>query len=229
MSDLYRLLLRAIATRGRVAAMGAAGALILLLGFLIRVGEGSAANARELADVGGIALLLPVVAVVFATGVLGDLIDDGTFAYVSLLPVPRWRLATAAWAAAVTAALPLTIVPIVGAVLLGGAGGEHAWAVAAATAAGALAYGALFAGLGVVARRALLWGLVYAVVWEGTLASISEQLAALSVRRYTRGMVGAIVGRPEAVSGTTAGVVLALVVVGGLALTTLALRRRQVP
>lgn len=227
MTDLYRLLLRPIASRGRLATAAVAGGVIVLLAVALLVGDGSTADARTLIDNAGVSLLLPVVATVFATGVLGDHIDDGTLSYLWLLPVPRWRLALAAWAAATTVVVPLIVLPLGLAAALASAGTDYVGATVAASALGACGYTAVFTALGVALRRALLWGLVYAIVWEGTIASLSPALAALSIRRYARGVVGALSDTPAAVSGPTAVVVLLLITGLGLATATIVLRRRQ--
>ena len=51
-------------------------------------------------------------------------------------------------------------------------------------AAATLAYTPIFVGLGLKVRRALIWGLVYIVVFEGVVASVGSTLARFSVRLH---------------------------------------------
>ena len=62
---------------------------------------------------GNIATLVPVAVLVFGAASLGDLIDDGSMVYLWLRPVPTWLHVVAAWAATVTVAVPLVVVPVV--------------------------------------------------------------------------------------------------------------------
>ena len=69
--------------------------------------------AWTLVDAYGLSLLIPVVALVFASAALGDLAEDGTLVYLWLRPLPRWQLALAAFAASVTVAVPVAVLPLV--------------------------------------------------------------------------------------------------------------------
>lgn len=223
----FRLLLGPVATRGRLLAVGAGGALIVLLATAITLGGGSPRDARDLVDDAGMALLLPVIGAVFGTAVLGEHVEDGTLGYLWLTPWPRQRLAAVAWAVAVTVAWPLVAVPLAVAALVGGAGTRFALAAVLTALLGVAAYGALFTALGVALRRALVWGLLYAVFWEGTLASVSDTLAVLSLRRYTRGTLAAIAGRSSGVEPVTAVTTLVAVTLVGIGVAGWVLRRRQ--
>lgn len=230
MGPLTGMLFRQHASRGRLAAMGTVGVIVVLLGLAIMVGDGGASAARQLVDEAGFALLVPVTAVVFATSVLGDPAEDGTIGYLLTTPRPRWRITVPALAATSAALVPLAVVPLVAALVLNGVDLDAILAVAVASALGAIAYGALFTALGVRLRRALLIGLVYSAIWEGVVARFGTGLARLSVRQYALSVQAGLEGSsppPGGVSATTAVVVLlALVVVGG-ALTTRFLRTHE--
>jgi ABC-2 type transport system permease protein len=86
--------------------------------------------------------------------------------------------------------------------------------------------------LGLRVRRALVWGLLYILIWEGFVALAGAGAARLAVRSYTRSVLADVTGvelRLATVGPTTAVVVPVLVAVAGLALTTWRLRTMDVP
>jgi ABC-2 type transport system permease protein len=228
MAALTGLLWRNHATRGRVAAVGVVGALLVSLAVAILFGDGGASAALDLVEIAGLALLVPVGAVVFATSVLGDPAEDGTLGYLLNTPRPRWRLAGAAYAATAATVVPLVVVPLAVALLLNAVSPATVAAVSGAAALGAAAYCAVFMALGVRFQRALLFGLLYTAIWEGVVAGFGTGLARLSVRQYVTSLMAGLRGEPvpdAGVSTVTAAVVLIGLVVVGLAVTTGLLRR----
>ncbi|MEH0930084.1 ABC transporter permease subunit [Micromonospora sp. CPCC 205558] len=131
----------------------------------------------------GLAVVLPVVALIIGTGVLGAEIDDGTVVHILTKPLPRWqivlpKLAVATGVTAVTAAVPLYVAGVLAnSVRLG-------LALAAAAALGALAYSAFFLALSLVTRRPVLLGLVYVLIWEGLLGNFVSGTKVLSIQQY---------------------------------------------
>jgi ABC-2 type transport system permease protein len=131
----------------------------------------------------GIAVVLPVLALVIGTGVLGAEIDDGTILHILAKPLPRReiilaKLSVAAVVTAVTIAVPMFAVGLVaGDVGLG-------VALAVATALGAVAYTALFLALSLLTRRPVLVGLMYVLVWEGVLGNVVSGTQVLSIQQY---------------------------------------------
>lgn len=229
MSAAYRLLCRTQAGRGRVAfAAAVAGTLVLAAVALGATGAGRGAVAN-LVGGAGLGVVVPVVALLFAVANLGDLVGDRTLAYLWLRPIPRRHLASAALAASLTAILPLTALPVGLATVLGGRADLLVPALLAATL-GAVAYSAVFLGVGLRTRRSLLWGLLYVLLWEDGAANLAAPMAAVSVRRYTTSLFTTLGQAPPArfeVGTVTALAVLALLATAGLALTTWLLRRHQ--
>ena len=70
----------------------------------------------------GFGLVLPVVALVFGGAAIGDLRDDKTLVYLWLRPMDRWPIVVGAALAAATLAAPITLISIVLAAILTGAG-----------------------------------------------------------------------------------------------------------
>lgn len=231
MGALTGMLLAQHASRGRVVAMGAAGVMMALLGVAILLGDGAINAARGVVEEAGFALLVPVVAAVFATSVLGDPAEDGTLGHLLTTPRPRWRIALPALAATCTVVLPLAVAPVAAVLVLNGAPIGTLAAYTTATILAALAYSSIFTALGLAMRRGLLLALVYTAIWEGIVSRFGAGLARLSVREYTMSALAGLRDRPapfDGVSGPIAIVVLVLLVVGGAVATTLLLRTHRV-
>lgn len=164
----------------------------------------------------GLAVVLPVVALIVGTGVLGAEIDDGTVVHILTKPLPRWqivlpKLAVATGVTAVTVAVPLYVAGVLAhSVRLG-------LALAAAAAVGALAYSALFLALSLLTRRPVLLGLVYVLIWEGLLGNVVTGTQVLSIQQYVIALADRLAptGLLEAsVSVPVAAVMTALISVG---------------
>ena len=232
MSHLYRILLRTSVTRGRLLAFLAAGTLLDLIAYAIRVSDYAhrEADTFGLLDTSALALYAPIVALVFATSSLGDLASDGTLVYVWLRPVASWRVVLVALAATLTVTLPLTLVPIWLAVALAGAGLQQLWALSAATALAVVAYAAVFTGFGLRVRFALIIGLVYVVIWEAGIASLGKGPAAVSIRHYAESLASHLSGQSVANTADPwpSVVVLVAVAAAGVVLTSVLLARQDV-
>ncbi|MEJ7765982.1 MAG: hypothetical protein WKF86_10835 [Acidimicrobiales bacterium] len=236
MALVYRLLLRTLLSKARVAAMSAIGLVGVLIALAIRAAditdaERTLAITRELLGGYGLNLVVPVTALVFASAAFGDPTDDRTMVYLWLTPIPRWRLVAAGWAASLTVAGPVAVVPVVIAAAVAGAEGRLVAAAAAGACLATAGYTAVFLGLGLLVRRALAWGLAYVLIWELAVARISKGAARLSVSVYSRSVlsaVGEVVKPRNAAAVSTSLIVLALVVVAATALTTRALSRADV-
>ena len=188
----YRVVLRQLVTRGRLAALLLVGAVVAIVAAAVgasdSIDDPLEAAVRVIADLGFTALV-PIVALVFATASLGDMRDDGTLVYLWLRPMDRWPVVVGAWAASVTVSLPLTIVPLGVASALVDGGGELITATVLACAVGVIAYAAVFVLLGLLVRNAIVWGLAYVLIWEGIVAAYGNIPARLSVRGYTRSII----------------------------------------
>ena len=131
----------------------------------------------------GFGAVLPIIALVVGTGVLGSEIDDGTLTHILAKPLPRseiilTKLAVASGITAGVAGVPLFVVG-----LLAGQP-PVAFALLAAAAVGGIAYSAFFLALSLVSRRPVLIGLVYVVLWEGVLGNLLTGTRNLSIAQY---------------------------------------------
>lgn len=131
----------------------------------------------------GLAVVLPVIALIVGTGVLGSEVDDGTLVHILTKPLPRRdivlaKLAVAVGVTAFTTAVPLFVAGVLAdSVRLG-------VALAIGAVVGAFAYSALFLMLSLLTRRPVLLGLVYVLVWEGLLGNYLSGTKVLSIHQY---------------------------------------------
>jgi ABC-2 type transport system permease protein len=172
----------------------------------------------------GLAVVLPVVALIVGTGVLGSEIDDGTVVHILTKPLPRWqiilpKLAVAAGVTTVTTAVPLYVAGVLAeSVRLG-------LALALAGAVGALAYSALFLALSLLTRRPVLLGLVYVLIWEGLLGNVVSGTGVLSIQQWVIAIADRVAGTEllEATVSIPVSVVMSVLVTIGF--TVLAIDR----
>ncbi len=231
---LWSVLVRSIVTRVRVIGLGLLGAGAIALGVAVHLSN--AANrpdaAWSLVDSYGLSLLIPVVALMFASAALGDLAEDGTLVYLWLRPVPRYQLALAAVAASVTVVVPVALIPLLVGAAISGGGIRLIDATAAGGMLATVAYSAVFCGLGLRVRRALAWGLAYLLIWEQAVARVSHGAARVSLFVSTRSLAAYLARRPpphNAVAWTT-GLILPLVVAfAAVVVTTRSLNRGEIP
>jgi ABC-2 type transport system permease protein len=230
-SAAFRFLLRTATSRGRLAALGGLGLIAILVGLAAGLGGNlDPDEAADLVEVAGLGLFAPLITLVLASAVLGEHAEDQTLVYLWMRPVSRARLAFAAHAVAMVVAMPFVVVPmVVMAALVGDAG-----VVAGAAAAGVLAvvgYTGIFVAIGLRTNRALLWGLVYVLVWEGAIASVGSTLARTSLRVHLGSVLRSVADLPRdefGVNGAVATFVLLAVGALGVAVTSWLLGRSDV-
>lgn len=192
---VYQLILRSVATRGRLVGIGLLAAMFVVVGVLV----GSLSPEEPLRAATGyvnasVTTIIPVAVLVFGAGTIGDLIDDGTLVYLWLRPVPTWVHVTAAWLATVTISLPLVGLPtLLAAAVISTDSGVLIGAALSSVVAVA-AYSALFVVGGIRFRRALPWGLAYILIWEGFVAVAGKTASKLAIRSYTRSILSAETG-----------------------------------
>lgn len=175
-----------------------------------------------------------VIAVVIAASAIGDEREDGTILYLASTPLARGTIMTsqvlASWIASMGLLVPCVLAS--GAIALGDRleGGMLAWPLAGVALA-ALAYSALAALLAMVTRRPIVLGILYILLWEGSIATFAASADRLSVAAYGRAIAveGVVdVNAPDA-STTTSVVVLAVVAAAATWLAAVRLRRTELP
>jgi ABC-2 type transport system permease protein len=174
----------------------------------------------------GMGLIVPLLGLIAGTGVIGPEIDDGSIVHLLAKPLPRSSVVVSKLLVAVGTGALLSAVGmlVAGLAMSGGREGVAAgYAVAALTAS--VAYGALFLMLAVISRYAVMIGLVYALIWEGTVGSFVPGARALSIQQWGTS-VGAAVAEQDAIpADLSVGVALTLLVVVTVAATAWAANR----
>ena len=186
----HNVLLKQLITKGRLIGITIIGLLPILLGWVI----GRQSDDPLEAGVGfvsymGLSILIPIVALIFASASLGDTREDGTLVYLWLRPISRLSVSTGAWAASVTIALPLTVIPMTISAILLDAGNSVITATIVTSILALLAYSSLFVILGLIVKNPVLWGLAYIFIWEAIVASFAKPAAALAVSGYSRAII----------------------------------------
>jgi ABC-2 type transport system permease protein len=220
---VHRLVTSQLLTRARVGAV--CGLSLLLVGVGVIVSNSSGVEpVRDGANL-GLAIVVPVVALLFASAALGDLRDDKTLVYLWLSSLPRWVVPVAATAASATVVLPAVVVPsVVTAAVLSTSGGLVSGTLAA-TLLGGLAYNAVFVAMGLLTRRTLVWGIAYILIWEGFVAGAGAGAARFALRAHTRSILADSTGTSLRLGDISPTVSITVLVATTLVATLAAVRR----
>jgi ABC-2 type transport system permease protein len=191
--------------------------------------------------------LLPITTLILATAALGNEVEDRTLPYLVLKPVARARIAWEKLLGVLVVALPAILAGVALAYLIVAAGGEDnlrfgdpvppdlslppvLWAMLGAGAAGIIALAAIFLFVSLVIPRALLVGIVYALVWESLLGRFLPGVRVVSVRHYVQSIFVALLDDPTVTLANATSLRASLIALGAaslvaLLLTTWRLRR----
>jgi ABC-2 type transport system permease protein len=158
-----------------------------------------------------IATLLPIMVLILATGALGNEIEDSTLPYLTLKPIGRLRIVLEKLLATLVVCIPIVLAGLLATYLIvfrGDAGESDSlnflWALFASAIAGTLAYSAVFLLVSLFVARALLVGIVYALVWESLLGRYLTGLKVVSIRHYTESILVGMADDPDIdLSGAT--------------------------
>jgi ABC-2 type transport system permease protein len=235
MLTVARVTVRALLGRRRTILMALLAGAPVLLGVLIRLGNGPRPSALQNALDGLIvSSVLPLVALVFGSAALGSELDDGTGVHLLTKPIPRWTIVVPKLVVAggLTALLVVPSTLLAG-VLIGGTGSHQVGmtvAFAAAALVGGFLYSAIFVALGAVTSRGLIIGLAYSLLWEGLLSAALQGTQLFSVREYIRGMASALAapGDVKSVVGGQAFVLTAIAIAVVTAIATVRLARYEI-
>jgi ABC-2 type transport system permease protein len=202
-------------------------AVLLLLAVAVRAfGENDLEVSANILQRFGLATLLPLLALIAGTGVIGPEIDDGQIMYVLTKPIPRrvvvlTKLAVAIVLVSVFAAVPT----LVAGLLMNGMTAQMAPAFAVGMLVGGIAYSAVFVALGVVSRNAVTIGLLYALVWETLLGNFAPGAKSASVQQWALSVTDALTGATPVISTVSLPIALSLLILLPVAATLLAVVR----
>ena len=136
--------------------------------------------------------LLPLVALIYASGMIQDEQEEQTLTYLLIRPIPKWAmygiklLATLTTTVLLTALFTaVTYVAIYGRSGTAGVPGRCLKTIAIHSLA-VTAYCALFGLIGLLTKRALIVGILYAAIFEGLLANLPFSIRLITVIYYSR-------------------------------------------
>ncbi|HYN34765.1 MAG TPA: ABC transporter permease subunit [Ilumatobacteraceae bacterium] len=185
----YRIVLRQLTSRARIVGLSLLAFIAPLSAWALGRSDPSLDDAVNLVASVGFGLVLPIVALVFGGAALGELREDKTLVYLWLRPMDRWPIVVGAALAAATIAAPITLISIVLAAVLTGAGNGIVGGTLLATVVGLIAYVSVFTLFGVWLKRFIVWGLAYILIWEGFIAQAGPGVARVALRKYTRSIL----------------------------------------
>jgi ABC-2 type transport system permease protein len=175
----------------------------------------------------GLVVVVPLVALVATSGLLAAEIDDGSISYLLAKPVSRYTIVASKLVVALVCVVAFGAVPtlVAGFVLLPSSP-SVALGFAVAALLGGTAYCAVFAWLSVLTRHAVVFGLVYLLIWEGLLGGLLDGIRWLSVTRWSAEVVDRVADLDlvDDLPLSYALIALAVVMAGGVGLTGRQLR-----
>ncbi|AZS76547.1 hypothetical protein DDE74_20650 [Streptomyces lydicus] len=181
-----RLTYRALLGRRRALILFALPALLVVLAVAVRVLAG--ADDATAGDIlGGFALgtMVPLIGVIAGTGAIGPEIDDGSVVYLLAKPVSRPSIIFTKLLVAIGVTVTFSALPVLLAgFLLNGNSQQMAVGYAVAAAVASVAYSALFLLFGTITRHAVVFGLVYALIWEAFVGTLISGAKTLSIQQW---------------------------------------------
>jgi ABC-2 type transport system permease protein len=220
------LTVRATLGRRRAFLFALPAVILIALTLVLRASRpaGTPWPDRVLGDF-GFSVLLPLTALIIGTGVLGAEIDDGSAIHLLATPVRRASIVVTKFAVAAVATMVFAAVPELIAGLLAPNSGRLAFALFTGALAGSVIYSAVFVMASVFTSRAIAFGLLYVLIWEGLLSNLVGGARILSIAHYCLGIANAIYQDPNLNAGLTLATSLILGAVVTVAALILAARR----
>jgi ABC-2 type transport system permease protein len=139
--------------------------------------------AQPIIDGLGFGVMVPVIALIIGTAVLGAEIEDGTIVHILAKPLRRHEIILAKLAVSVGIIGTVSAVPMFVAGTVADSV-RFGFALAVASFVAALGYGAIFLVMSLLTRRPVLIGLVYVLLWEGLLGNLLDSTRQLSIHQY---------------------------------------------
>jgi ABC-2 type transport system permease protein len=142
--------------------------------------------------------LAPLAALLYATGIIQDEVEEQTLTYLLLRPLPRWAIylvkllatlllisvLTAVFTTAASAVITLTAREPMSSTLI-----VQAMKTAVALSLAQAGYCGLFGLMGLLMRRSLIVGVAYIFLFEGVLASLDTVARRLTIMYYFRVLI----------------------------------------
>jgi ABC-2 type transport system permease protein len=232
---VFALTLRSLLLQRRTIVLGlvAAAPVVMALIYALARSPGSHDHSfySDLVQQLFVPTVASLIALVFGVSAFGDEREDGTILYLVATPQPRLELVVAKVAAAWTATLIMLVPSLVLSGLLslryGASVGLIGWPLLGVV----LAYCGGSVLLSLYTRRPIVIGVLYILLWEGSIATFAASAAKLSISAYGRAFTAHVLpqaSRPVAGTAVSAVVLLAVVAATGWAAAR-ALGRVELP
>jgi ABC-2 type transport system permease protein len=219
-STIVRLGVRSVFGRRRGLLLFVLPLILLGLAVLVRtlVGEDQSAAQDTLYGL-GLAVIVPLIALLATTGLLAPEIDDVSISYLLAKPISRHTIVASKLVVAATCVLLFAALPmLVAGLIMLPAEPRLGVGFALGSLACGVAYSALFALLSVLTRHAVVIGLFYLLIWEGLIGGLLDGVRWLSLTRWAGEIVEQVateITLVEDLSPVYAVVATALVIVLG--------------
>jgi len=206
------------------------GVLLALCVLLALTVDDTAEFSTALLQLFGLAVIIPLISLLAATGALASEIDDGSIVYLLSKPIRRSTIVLTKALVALAVIVVLGAVPMVIAGLILDLGDPGtAFAFGAGTVVAGIAYTAIFTALSVTSGNAVTVGLIYALLWEGVMGQYVPGAKALSVQQWSLAVVHKLTDAPHVTSAVKlpiASILLVVVTIVGITGAITRLRSR---
>jgi ABC-2 type transport system permease protein len=235
---IYRLTVRALLYQRRTVALALLALAPVFAALVFALAAPADAHPRQFYSDVSQKLFVPVVtalvSLIVGVSSIGDEREDGTILYLAATPISRLQIVATKVAAAWTASMALLAPSMIltGVLALGGGAsvGLILWPLlGVALAAGA--YCAASAWLALRVRRPIVIGVLYILLWEGSVATYAASADRLSIAAYGRAVVAERLPQAAAsvVSPGIAVIVLLCAAAGGTLLAARRMTRTELP
>lgn len=190
---VFRVTLRATIGRRRALLLALPAVILIGIAAVLKATAQSPVWPPEFLGAFGFTVVLPLTALIIGTSVLGAEIDDGSVVHLLATPVSRLAVTLSKFCVAVLLTVVFGTVPeYLGGVIAKGATSRLTLGLLAGAVVAAVVYNALFVMLSALTTRAIAFGLLYLLVWEGLLSNLVAGVRLLSAGQYSLSVANAI-------------------------------------
>ncbi|WUI00372.1 ABC transporter permease [Spirillospora sp. NBC_00431] len=231
-STIAMITFRSMLGRKRALLLLGLPLILLVLAVILRAtGNNDLDVSSDVVQQFGLATLLPLLALIAGTGVIGPEIDDGQIMYVLTKPIPREVIVLTKLVVAIVLVTVFAVVPtLLAGLILIGTTAQLTPAFTIGVLVGGIAYSAVFVALGVASRNAATIGLLYALVWESLLGSFAPGAKSASIQQWALSVTDSLTDASPVESSVNLTLAITLLAVVSVAATFLAtFRLRSLP
>jgi ABC-2 type transport system permease protein len=234
MGAVYRLTLRQLSGKWRLAIMAVLSTLPVIIAFVM-LGQSDAPTVEKF-ETGNLSTMLagsitPLIVLATAAAAFANEIEDRTLANLTLAPLPRWQIVVPKLLATITVAAPFVAASAFATSHIAFLADNTAtFAITMSALVSVALYASAFMWLGLVSSQAIGLGLLYIVLWEGFFSGFVAGVRLLSIRHYAIALMNGIdprrfVSEFEGADAIRFGVVIAMCLLVFFGFTLLSIRR----